>query len=272
MFRILLHYRPFFTRCQLKIILAFVVFSSPFWVQSQDLITLRNGKQIECTITKIDSTTIHYNFWKGDRELSSYIGTDKVKSYRKKTPDNFSGSVTDSLPAPQATMVVVDTSKYIKETQRWTNLITYSQRIGANAKGWSVQYYGYNFRSTTKWFIPLLFGVESFDIDPGYFDKSGYTYASMSYFNAGISPFYQLNEFFLMNLGAQLVFGDEELQDARGSESSHSFFGIAPSQGIYFISKTKVGITLGISVYEKLLSSKVYKSDVGLKLEMGIKF
>jgi hypothetical protein len=45
-----------------------------------------------------------------------------------------------------------------------------------------------------------------------------------------------------------------------------------PSQGIYFIPKSKIGITLGLGVYEKLLNSKVYNNDIGVKLEIGIKF
>jgi hypothetical protein len=33
-----------------------------------------------------------------------------------------------------------------------------------------------------------------------------------------------------------------------------------------------VGIIVGLSVSEKVLSSKVYKNDIGISLEAGIKF
>ncbi|WP_291859665.1 hypothetical protein [Marinilabilia sp.] len=39
--------------------------------------------------------------------------------------------------------IVVDTSKYLKEVDGWVNLATFSHRIGVNATGWSVDYYGY---------------------------------------------------------------------------------------------------------------------------------
>ena len=94
----------------------------------------------------------------------------------------------------------------------------------------------------------------------------------MSYFIAGISPFYRLSNNLYLNLGLNLIYGQEILTDFYGSEYSYTYFGISSSQGIYFIPKSKVGIALGISIYEKSLSSKVYKNDFGIKLDIGIKF
>ena len=247
-----------------------VLFTLPFLLKAQDIITLRNGKKIECKITKVDSTAVFYDFFKGDRKLSSFTALTDVQKYQLNKHE--AGSAKDSLKGYPAETVVVDTSKYVKETQKWVNLLTYSQRFGVHAKGWSVQYYGYNFRNTAKWFIPVVFGFESFDIDPGYFSESGYNYANISYLNAGISPFYKMNDFLFLNLGVQLIVGEEELQDSGGKESNRSLFGISPSQGFYFIPQSKAGLALGISVYEKLMSSKVYKNDIGVKLELGIKF
>ncbi|SHF99104.1 hypothetical protein SAMN05444274_11722 [Mariniphaga anaerophila] len=257
---------------QWRIVLVLIFISLSLWGNAQDLIILRDGKRIQCTITKVDNDVIHYTFMKGDRELSSYVAMSDVKSYDKKVSDDVTPAFRDSLPASETTTVFVDTTRYVKETQRWINMITYSQRLGVNATGWSVQYYGYHFRSSLRWYIPIVFGIESMTIDQEYFDRSGYQYLNMNYFNAGISPFYKLNDVFYLNLGAQIIFGEEELQDYRGQESDRSFFGIAPSQGIYFIPKSKFGVTVGISAYEKLMTSKVYKSDIGLKFELGIKF
>lgn len=168
--------------------------------------------------------------------------------------------------------VIIDTTKYVKETNKWINLITYSQRYGLHADGWSVQYYGYNLRNTSKWSIPILFTIEGFTIHTDYFSQFDYQSVNMSYFMAGISPFYKLNDNFFLNLSANIIFGEETLTDFYATESSNTFFGFSPSQGIYFIPKSKVGITLGLSVYEKLLSSEVYKNDIGIKFEIGIKF
>jgi hypothetical protein len=238
---------------------------------SQDLIILRNGEQIDCKITKVDSTIIHYDFFKGERKLSSYVAKNDIRSYNIKATDTIPESDSDILLIPDNT-VIIDTTEFIKETNKWINLITYSQRYGLHADGWSVQYYGYNLRNTSKWTIPILFAIEGFTIHTDYFSQFDYQSVNMSYFMAGISPFYKLNDNFFLNLGANIIFGEETLTDFYATESSNTFFGFSPSQGIYFIPKSKVGITLGLSVYEKILSSEVYKNDLGVKLEIGIKF
>jgi hypothetical protein len=238
---------------------------------SQDLIILRNGEQIDCKITKVDSAIIHYDFFKRERKLSSYVAKNDIRSYKINTTDNIPENSSDVLQIPD-NMVIIDTTKYVKETNKWINLITYSQRYGLHANGWSVQYYGYNLRNTSKWTIPIIFGFEGFAIHTDYFSQFDYQSVNMSYFLAGISPFYKLDDNFFLNLGANIIFGEEELTNFYGTESSNTFFGFSPSQGIYFIPKSKVGITLGLSVYEKLLSSEVYKNDIGIKLEIGIKF
>lgn len=261
-----------FGRYKIRTLALCILFLSPLLLKSQDLIILRNGEQIECKITKVDNTSVFYDFYKGGRKLSSFTALDEVKKYQINHREVSMDGTEDTLQIYSAETVVVDTSKYVKETQKWVNLLTYSQRFGVNAQGWSVQYYGYNFVSTAKWFVPIVFGFESFDLDPGYFSRSGYNYLDISYLGAGISPFYKINDLLFLNLGVQLLYGEEELQDARGSVDSRSIFGITPSQGIYFIPKSGVGIMVGVSVYEKLLSSKVYKSDLGLKFELGIKF
>lgn len=241
----------------------------PIFSFSQDLIVLRNGEHINCTITKIDSSTIYYDFLKGERKLSSFHAKRDIRSYHIKTEDNLQD---DSGKIYPENTVIIDTTKYSKETSRWINLITYAKMYGLHAEGWAIKYYGYNLRNTSKWSIPILFGIEGFQIHSGYFSKLDYLSADMSYILVGISPFYKLNENFFLNLGINLIIGEEKLIAFYGEENSSSFLGFSPSQGIYFVPKSKVGITMGISVYEKILSAEVYRNDIGFKFEMGIKF
>jgi hypothetical protein len=253
-------------------ILVSLLIVMPLISYSQDIIMLRTGEQIDCKITKVDSTIIYYDFFKGERKLSSYIAKNNIRSYKILEIDEKNGQHSDDGPIIQDNTVIIDTTKYIRETSKWINLITYSQKYGINAKGWSVQYYGYNLKNTSNWSIPVLFGIEGFEIYSDYFSQFHYQSVAMSYFLIGISPFYRLSDNFFLNLGINMVIGNENLKDFYGKESSNTFFGIAPSQGIYFIPKSKWGITMGLSVYEKALSSKVYKNDLGVKLEIGIKF
>jgi hypothetical protein len=243
----------------------------PHIVYSQDLIILRNGEQIDCKITKIDNSIIYYDFFKGERKLSSYVFKKDIRSYKMHEILSIDSNSLEGKVYQENT-VIIDTTKYIKETNKWINLITYAQRYGLHAKGWSVQYFGYNLRNTSSWSIPILFGIEIFEIYSDYFSKFNYQSVNMKYFLGGVSPFYKLNDNFFLNLRINIIFGDEKLTDFYGKERSNTFFGLSPSQGVYFIPKSKVGIILGLSVYEKILSSEVYKNDIGLKIEAGIKF
>ena len=238
---------------------------------SQDLITLRNGEQINCKITKIDNVIIHYDFFKGERKLSSYVDKKDIRSYKINSTDSIPDSSRDVLQNPDNT-VIIDTTKYVNETNKWINLVTYSQRYGLHADGWSIQYYGYNINNTSRWSIPITLSVEGFKIHPDYFYKSDYYSVNMNYLLAGISPFYKLTNTIFLNFDLNVAFGEEKLKDTYGTENSHILLGLSPAQGIYFIPKSKVGLTLGLSVYEKSFSSKVYKNDLGIKFVMGIKF
>lgn len=239
--------------------------------QSQDLIILRSGVEINCKVTKVDSAVIHYEFFKGERKLSSYVLISDVRSYEMGRLDGLPDNSL-SYSQVQDKKVIIDTSKYVKETSQWINLITYSQRYGLHADGWTLQYYGYNLTNKAKWIFPLIFGIELFELHADYFEQSEYQAGNMSYFSGGISPFYKLTKYLYLNIDLRILFGDEEITDFYSRETSHSFIGISHSQGIYFIPKSRFGIVAGLSLNEKLLSSKVYKNDLGLKLEVGLKF
>lgn len=250
-------------------IFIFLCFSA--LLNAQDQITKRDGEQIDCVITKVDEQVIYFDFHDGERRLSSFIPMTEVRSYRKEGSSIPDSIRTSGLVAPKEE-VVVDTSKYLKEMNEWVSLATYSGRFGINATGWSVDYYGYNVRSNSKWTIPLVVGIEGFEIRPDYFNKTGYYRVEMNYLTMGISPFYRLGKRFFLNLGVRLIYGEEKLMGFSTDMVSRTFFGLNPSQGILFIPESKFGITMGLGIYEKVQSSKVYKSDAGVQFQVGIKF
>lgn len=258
----------------MKRILLFILGLSPLLVEAQDNIFLRNGVPLDCKITRIDSSIIYYDFYKGDRKISSFVDKKDVRSYQINTEHSLDKELytEDSIASGHNNTVFVDTTKYIKETNKWINLITYSQHFGLHAKGWSAKYYGYNLKNTSNWAIPIVFSIEMFYIYAASLSDFNYNSVSMSYFMFGISPFYKLNDYIFLNLSGQFLFGSETLGSYYEDEKTNSIFGFLPSQGIYFVPKSKVGITVGLGIYEKFLTSEVYKNDIGLRLEVGIKF
>jgi len=256
----------------MKKIVLIILFLAPIILKSQDLVVLRNGDTLNCKITKIDSLNLYYNFQRGNRNITSFINKNEIRSY---TLNNQAGSVKGqdySIKQAHGNEVIIDTTVYIKSSQKWINLITYSKKYGVHAIGWAIQYYGYIFQNDSKWIIPCYFGLEDFDFNSEYISQFDYQSVNMSYYLVGISPFRKLNDHIFLNLGLQLILGAEDLIDYYGSQSTHSIFGIAPSQGIYLIPKSNFGITIGLGIYEKILNSNVYKNDLGIKIEIGVKF
>jgi hypothetical protein len=256
----------------MKKLLLLILVLTPFLSKSQDLIVFRNGDKVNCKITKVDSLNIYYNFQKGERSISSYVAKNEIRSYQLFNKQDSLSSHNDSIKTIQNSPVIIDTSVYVKHSFKWINMITYSQKYGIHANGWALQYYGYVLKKDSKWIFPCVFGLESFTINTNYFSQFNYQSANISYWMAGISPFRKLNDYFYINLGLQLLVGSEQLKDFNNNESDNVIFGIAPSQGIYFIPKSKFGITLGLGLYEKLLTSEVYQNDLGFRFELGIKF
>jgi len=256
----------------MKKIAFIILFLAPIILKSQDLVVFRNGDNLNCKIIRVDSLNLYYDFQSGNRTITSFINKNEIRSYKLNNQADSAKEQGSSIKQISNNEVIIDTSIYIKPSQKWINLITYSQRYGIHASGWAIQYYGYILHNGSKWIIPCYFGLENFDFNSEYISQFDYQSVNMSYYLVGISPFRKLNDHIFLNLGLQLIVGTEDLMDSYGSQSVNSLFGFAPSQGIYFIPKSDFGLTIGLGIYEKILNSRVYKNDLGVKIEIGVKF
>ena len=241
-------------------------------VHSQDLIILRTGDSLKCKITKVDSLSVFYAIRKNDRKIDSFIEKNEIRSYQI---NGIADSKTDDQAARSNRnnqLVVLDTTAYVKKVTKWINLITYTQKYGVHAYGWEIQGYGYLLKNDSKWILPITYGIEVLKINFDYFIQSGYQSVRMNYYMVGISPLRKLNDYFYAKIGLQLMLGSESLENYNGSGSTNEIFGLAPSQGLMFIPKSKIGICIGVGIHEKLLSSAFYQNDIGINLEIGLKF
>ena len=112
----------------------------------------------------------------------------------------------------------------------------------------------------------MLFGLERFEILSDYISQSDYRSAYLNYFTAGINPFYKFDVNLYLNLGINVLFGEEEFSTFSGGKDLNTYFGFSPSQGIFYIPRS------GLSAYERFLGSEAYKNDIGFEVELGIKF
>ena len=254
----------------MKKLLLISIWLIPLLANSQDLIILRNGTNLKCKITRTDSVSIFFSFQRNNQEVASFIGKNEVRSYSQFLPsDTLVKSDKGPLPSQE---FVLDTTPYVRDDNRWNNLITYSGKYGIAASGWSLQYYGYTIHKDKRWIVPCVFEYEKLVMNENYVNDYYYQAARLNYMMAGISPFRRLNDYFYFNLGFRVAFGNERLTNRSGQMTNGFLFGAALSEGIYFIPKSNFGITCGLGFYEKAFYSKFYPQDLGFRWELGLKF
>ena len=122
----------------------------PLLVSAQDLIIFRNGDSLNCKITKTDSLSVYYTVRKDDRNRNSFVEKNEIRSYQlndsadtinqPNNPIDFKGN---NKTNRSNKTVVLDSTIYVKKYNKWITLLTYSQKYGIHANGWSVQGYGY---------------------------------------------------------------------------------------------------------------------------------
>lgn len=152
-----------------------------------------------------------------------------------------------------------------------TCLLTYCFKQGINATGYAISFYSYSNRERNGWIIPWILGVDIMKIKANYFSQFDFQSAKLNYCLPGIIAFKKLNDYLWLNIGLQIPIGSETLIDFSGNKTINFLIGLAPTQGFYFIPKS-AGFIFGVGLYEKLLSSEVYQSDIGFKVEIGIRF
>lgn len=153
----------------------------------------------------------------------------------------------------------------------YNNVLSFNPSSGIYATGWGLSYYRFKNNEKSDWIIPFMLSIESFIINAATTGNTGYQKAKLNFSMPGISAFKKLDGGAYVNLTLLIPVGHENLTSS-GKESENFLIGVAASQGILIIPKSKSGITIGIGLYQRLLTSKVYKKDFGVRAGIGLKF
>lgn len=153
-----------------------------------------------------------------------------------------------------------------KKTTQSFSLISLGYDYGLNASGFSFSYYQFRNHNNDYWNFPSVISFEMLNIHSNSFSNIGAMSASLQYFKPGVMAMKNIYTNTYLGFRFQLPIGYEQIDD----DIDRFLIGIYLSQGIYSI-PTK-GVTVGFSLFEYVSSSKVYRADLGVKVEMGIKF
>lgn len=153
------------------------------------------------------------------------------------------------------------------------SIVTFSKTLGINASGWGLNYHGYvNKDEQNKWLIPYTISIENATINTDLFNGTDYQSFELGYFVFGLTGLKKINDILYFQLQGRIPVGNERLTDFSQNEKSNFIIGFGASQGIMLIPKSKFGIVLSAGFYETLLTSELYKNDIGFKFELGLKF
>jgi hypothetical protein len=148
---------------------------------------------------------------------------------------------------------------------------TISILTGINGIGCTATYYLSSLYSNNHIYIPLTAGVEYMD-NITTSEAKNYQEPSLYYAKIGAEVFYPLNKYFWLNAGVQIPLGTERLADLDGNDSETLLAGISLTQSIRAMSSQYYGVTFAVGFFEQVTSSKIQPYNVGVRIEIGIKF
>lgn len=189
---------------------------------------------------------------------------------------NIGGSKTEEVknPETEAPTMPMDKKRKMDEEEsilRFEEMSTLSLLVGTSGSGWTATYYLNSLFANGRISIPLTAGVEYMD-NISTTEAKKYQTTSIYYSKIGAEAFYPINSYFWLNGGVQIPLGTERLADLDGNESETFIAGICLTQSIRVMSSQYSGISFAVGFFEQLTSSKVQPYNVGVRVELGVKF
>ena len=156
----------------------------------------------------------------------------------------------------------------------WKKLVLLSKFYGINSEAVKVHAYSNNNRKipAREWIFPWAIGLEQSEIKKKVFSETNYKSYSSMYFSIGRNGFKHFRNNIFFNGMLSIGLGNEKLTSFSNEKTNQFLFGLEASQGLLFIPKSQFGLVLGLGVFEKVFTSKIYSFDAGIQITAGIAF
>ena len=143
---------------------------------------------------------------------------------------------------------------------------------GNKGNGWNLTYYFADLLITSGPIsIPLTAGVDVIH-NLKTEEANSYQTSEIYYSKIGLEAFYPLNKYFWLNGGVQIPLGTEKLADLDGNESETTIIGLSLTQSLRVMSSEYLGVSFAVGFFEQITTSKVMPYNVGVRVEVGVKF
>ncbi len=155
------------------------------------------------------------------------------------------------------------------DTDNWFDTFNYKKTFSKNYEGWKASYIGFD-DSDTDFILPFEVSFGQNKAKTEAVKRKGYK--SLEAFNIapGFNGLIKLSPGVYFELGLNAPIGIEVLKDLNDETSKNFIIGLSSNQGIKVIPWKAFGLVLGLSVFETIQTSKVYKTNLGFALELGV--
>lgn len=199
-------------------------------------------------------------------QVAKTDSTKNINSSFLKIGSNQSVIAIKSTKSKELTIKpIVKSEDYIYVNQMWSA----TPFIGRYANGYLISYYAGMLYSYNRLSFPYILSVEFVD---NYKSKESRKYITDNsyYAKIGTEMFYMLNRHLWFNLGFQVPVGSEKLSDLNYNSISSFLIGASTSQGLRYMSNTQLNVSIGVSFFQQVLTSKIQPFNYGLRFELGL--
>ncbi|MEM7487061.1 MAG: hypothetical protein AAF348_17780 [Bacteroidota bacterium] len=155
---------------------------------------------------------------------------------------------------------------------QWFNLVTLKGMRSTFFEGYGISYTG--FVDSKKGLIrPYETSFEVTWARPGVAEDNGYKEVNSFVLRPELYFFYKkIFTGVYASASANIPIGYETLEDLEGDNSINFIIGAGASQGIRIIPWKRKGLVLGVDFFQQFETSKVFRTDFGFELVLGVNF
>ena len=153
----------------------------------------------------------------------------------------------------------------------WYNLLTFNKIFSKHKEGWKISYTGFA-DNEKDIIIPFQISYDRYSIKASSLKSLGYSSVNSYSLGIGVNGLFKLSNGLYANIGLSSPIGIEVLRDLKNHKTNQFLIGLKSKQGIKFIPWKEYGFVFGLGIFQQIQSSKVYKKDFGIELEMGFNF
>ncbi|WP_045113688.1 hypothetical protein [Microscilla marina] len=157
-----------------------------------------------------------------------------------------------------------------KPLGQWHNLLTFKRSAGLHTQGWRVSYVGFSDREEIT--VPFMFSLGQSQVKETTINGAEYRVIDAYTFGFGTQVYIKLFSNLYANVALNVPVGLEVLRDRQEKRSHNFLIGVGSKQGLMYIPKSSLGIVVGGSIFQQLQTSRVFSTNWGFELEIGIKF